>query len=54
MSYNIYRAARKAAAEKEPRLASCESAQELVNIERNTVSYTVYHALVKYSGRKCV
>ena len=34
MSYNIYRAARKAAAENEPRLASCESAQSLVNIER--------------------
>ena len=34
MSYNIYRAARKAAAENEPKLASCESAQSLVNIER--------------------
>ena len=34
MSDNIYRAARKAAAEGNPKLASCESAQSLVNIER--------------------
>ena len=31
---NIYRAARKAAAEKNPKLRSCESAQSAVNIER--------------------
>ncbi len=34
MSDNIYRAARKTAAEREPQLGSCETAQELVNIER--------------------
>lgn len=34
MSENIYRAARKAAAEENQLLGSCESAQNLVNIER--------------------